>query len=260
MSILRKAMPKKKNNDHANHERWLVSYADFITLLFAFFVILYATSKTDAEKFKKVAESIEKAFAASNSLDLNGASSGEKINQLDPTQSVTGNVVDMPMGKTNFQDNNTADLKHLVDVLEESISFELGSAEMAEKIQIQLDERGLTVRLSAKDFYLPASAEVRTELRPVLDQIAKVLRTTKRNIRIEGHTDDSKVSSELYPSNWELSTARAAWLVRYLIMKHELKPGALSAAGFAEYHPVAPNDTASNRAKNRRVEITILAH
>lgn len=250
-------MPKK-HPEHVNLERWLVSYADFITLLFAFFVILYATSKVDVKKYKAVAESVRAAFSA-DFVDQNGKSGGKTLNQFEETLPVGGMVLDMPMGKSNIRAPENDELKRLADILEESISYELGVTDFAEKIQINYDDRGLIVRLSAKDFFEPGQAYVKKEALPLLDQMAKVLSTVKRHIRIEGHTDITKVASEYYPSNWELSTSRATWMVRYFIQKFKFDPTKLSAAGYAEYHPIADNSTEAGKAKNRRVEILVLA-
>lgn len=248
----------KKHPEHVNLERWLVSYADFITLLFAFFVILYATSKTDARKLKIIAESIKAAFSA-DFVDQAGKSSGKTLSQFEQELPTGGMVMDMPMGKSNIRTVDNEELKRLADTLEESISYELGASDIAEKLQIVYDDRGLVVRLTAKDFYEPLSAEVKKDAIPLLNHMAKILRTVNRNIRIEGHTDNSKISSEYYPSNWELSTSRATWIVRYFIKNFGFNPKLLSASGYAEYRAIATNDTEAGRAKNRRVEIVVLS-
>lgn len=250
-------MPKK-HPEHVNLERWLVSYADFITLLFAFFVIMYAISRADIAKFKAVSESLKAAFAG-EMVDQTGKSGGKSLNQFETEIPSGGLVLDMPAGKMNIQSPDYEDLKRVADILEESVSYELGASDFAEKVQITYDDRGLVVRLSAKDFYLQGSAEVKQDALPVLNQMAKVLKTVRRHIRIEGHTDTGKITSEFYPSNWELSTARAAWLVRYLIKKFDYDPRLLEAAGFAEFRPVAENDTPRGRSRNRRVEIVVLS-
>lgn len=248
-------MPKK-HPEHVNLERWLVSYADFITLLFAFFVVMYAISQSDLAKLKSVSESIRAAFNA-EAVDQQGKSSGKTMQQFDPTMSQGGLLMDMPIGRMNITTPDYEDLKRIADIIEESVSFDLGESDLAEKMQLIYDDRGLVVRLSAKNFFEPGSAEVKPDALPILDQMAKVLRTVKRHIRIEGHTDTSAVKSEYYPSNWELSTARAAWVARYFIYKYHFDPKFLTVAGYAEYHPIASNDTEEGRAKNRRVEIVV---
>ena len=221
-------------------------------------MILYATSKTDAKKYKAVAESMRAAFNA-EVVDQNGKSGGKTLNQFEETIPQGGTLIDMPAGRSNIMVQDNVELKHLADILEESLSFELGASDIAEKLQIINEDRGLVVRLSAKDFFEPGEAQVKAEALPVLDKMAKILKTVERRIRIEGHTDTSKISSEYYPSNWELSTARAAWIVRYLIKQYQFNPKLLEASGYAEHHPIAPNDTERNRGKNRRVEILVLS-
>ncbi len=247
-------MPKK-STEHANNERWLVSYADFITLLFAFFVILYASSNRDSEKLKKVGESIEKAFGGS--AMQGNTSGGSSIAPFDPASQMGGGAIDLP--NPNTKPKTQEELKKLSEELEQTVILELGKKPEDEKMQIFMDERGLVVRLMANDFFLPSEASVRKEAIPVLDRMAKILKTENHQIRIEGHTDSSKLINENYASNWELSTARATWVVRYLIKKFEFDPMRLEAAGLAEFHPIAPNDTEQGRAKNRRVEIIVLA-
>ncbi|MEW6057445.1 MAG: flagellar motor protein MotB [Bdellovibrionota bacterium] len=249
-------MPKK-HPEHVNLERWLVSYADFITLLFAFFVILYATSKVDAQKFKAVADSLKAAFT-SDFVDAGGKSGGKTLNQFEQDNPTGGLIVDMPVGRSNIMTHDYGELKRLADILEESVSYELGVSDIAEKMQIIYEDRGLVVRLSAKDFFEPGSAQVKSDALPMLDQMAKVLKTVRRHIRVEGHTDNTKISSEYYPSNWELSTARAAWIIRYFIQKFKFDPRYLEASGYAEYHPIATNKEEEGRKRNRRVEIVVL--
>lgn len=248
---------KKKHPEHINLERWLVSYADFITLLFAFFVILYATSKSDARKLKIVAESIKAAFSA-DFVDQAGRSGGKTPNVFEQDTPAGGLMMDMPVGKSNIRTVENVELKRLAEILEESVSFELGASDAAEKMQINYDERGLVVRISAKDFYSQGDAQVRKEAIPLLNHIAKILKNTDRQIRIEGHTDNSKADSQHYPSNWEVSSARASWIVRYFIKNYNFNPKRLTASGYGEHHPIASNDTPAGQAKNRRVEIVVL--
>ncbi|MBI3544203.1 MAG: OmpA family protein [Deltaproteobacteria bacterium] len=247
----------KKHPEHVNLERWLVSYADFITLLFAFFVIMYAISRADVQKFKTASASLKKAFGGV--VESGSTGGGNTIVPFDTQRPEGGTMIDMPEGKTNTRTIDNVELKHLAEVLEESLSFELGKLDAAEKMQITYDNRGVVVRLMAKGFFDPGAADVRPDAIAVLDQIAKVIGDAGRPVRVEGHTDNGKTSSQLYPSNWELSTARAAWIVRYLIQKHHYDPRLLAAAGYAEYHPIAPNDTESGRSRNRRVEILVLS-
>jgi chemotaxis protein MotB len=252
---------RKRHPEHANHERWLVSYADFITLMFAFFVIMYAISKADADRFKAVSKGLKKAFGAEFDQGAAGGGIGGPAT-LAPIESTIPKGGPVP-GMTGASSPNPGaatgeELKHFSDLLSDSLSLELTANETAKHVQLLNDPRGLVVRMQAKGFYDPGDVGVRVDALPVLDKIGKVLAAAHNNIRVEGHTDNGPTSSTRYPSNWELSTARASWLVRYLIQNAHVEPQLLEAAGFAEYRPLAPNDTEAGREKNRRVEILIL--
>lgn len=251
-------MPVKKHPEHVNLERWLVSYADFVTLLFAFFVVMFASARVDTKKLKEVVTSVRRAFGG-DVVEQGAKSGGKSLNQFAMDLPVGGVAVDLPIGRVNVQVPDYESLKRVADILEESVAFDLGKSDHSEKLELTYDNRGLVVRLSAKGFYDEGEVVVRQDALPILDQVAKVLKTAERPIRIEGHTADEAANSTMYPSNWELSTARSAWLLRYLIKKFEFDPKLLEASGMAQYRPIAPNNTVEGRAKNRRVEIVVLS-
>ena len=247
-------LKKKKHEEHVNHERWLVSYADFITLLFAFFVIMYAISKSDVQKFQKAAESLRSALSG-DFVNLQGNSGGKTLDQFDERVARGGKVLDLPVGRTNELRAEKEDgLLKVARILEESLSFELGTLADAEKMQMVPDEKGLLLRIAAKDFYDAGAVQVRSDALHLLDQMAKALQATNNPIRIAGHTDDSGDARK----NWEVSTSRAVWMTQYLIERHKLDPTRFEVSGFAHYRPLAPNTSEKNRNKNRRVEILIL--
>ena len=172
---------KKKHPEHVNLERWLVSYADFITLLFAFFVVMYAISIADMAKFKKVSASIKAAFSAAGPVGMvetSGSGGGMTVNPLDVIQTPGGRIDDLPAGRINTASDPDPDLSSMKEKLEESISLELGVSDISDKVQMLFDSRGLIVRLSAKDFFSPGSATVKDDLRPILDKIGKVVAST----------------------------------------------------------------------------------
>jgi chemotaxis protein MotB len=252
---------KKKHPEHVNLERWLVSYADFITLLFAFFVIMYAISQADVAKFKQVSASIRAAFAASGPVgmvDLQGNAGGNTANPFDSPEYHGGRVTNLPAGKTHTAADPDPELQEMKDLLEETVSLELGVADFADKVQMQYDSRGLIVRLAAKDFFDEGAVEIRPDLRPVLDRIGRVLSRTKRLFRIEGHSDIGESKTQGYASGWELSSARAAWLAKHWIKRFEIDPMRLGIVGYSHYRPVSKGKDEWSRAKNRRVEVIIL--
>jgi len=252
---------RKKHPEHVNLERWLVSYADFITLLFAFFVIMYAISQADVSKFKKVSASIRSAFEASGPagmIDVGGNAGGSTANPFDTMESQQGRILNMPAGKTNTASDPDPDLQSMKELLEETISLELGSTELSDKVQMSFDSRGLVIRLAAKDFFDSGSVEVRPDMQPILDRIGKVIASTNRLVRVEGHTDPSEANTEIYPTDWELSAARAAWAVRFWIKRFNLDPKKIGAAGYAHYRPLSEGTDPQSQAKNRRIEVIVL--
>jgi chemotaxis protein MotB len=253
---------RKKHPEHVNLERWLVSYADFITLLFAFFVIMYAISQADVSKFKKVSASLKSAFEPAGPSSMMSVSSatggGNTANPFDTIDSQTGRVINMPAGKTNTAAEPDSDLQNMKDKLEESISLELGSTDISDKVQMSYDSQGLVVRLAAKDFYEPGDVRIRMDMQPILDKIGAILASTKKLVRIEGHTDPSEASSEIYPTDWELSAARAAWAVRYFVKRFDIDPSRIGAAGYSHFRPLSEGASEKSKAKNRRIEIIIL--
>lgn len=252
---------RKKHPEHVNLERWLVSYADFITLLFAFFVIMYAISQADISKFKKVSQSIKAAFSAAGPvgmIDLGGASGGSTANPMEMIESAGGRVLNLPAGKTNTASDPDPQLQEVKELLEETISMELGVTDLSEKMQMSYDSNGLVVRLAAKDFFDSGSVEVKQDLQPLLDRIGRVLTRTKRLVRVEGHTDPAEAKTSGYPSAWELSAARASWVVRYWLKRFESDPKRFGVAGYSHFRPLSDQKHEWGQAANRRIEIIIL--
>jgi len=251
---------RKKHPEHVNLERWLVSYADFITLLFAFFVIMYALSQADMIKFKKFTEGVHKAFSSGpmGMVDMGGSSGGKTVSLLENAEAPGGRAMNLPAGKTNTSADPDPQLQEVKEMLEETVSLELGSADTAEKLQLQFDSRGLIVRVATKDFFEPGEVEVRDDLRPILDRIGRVLSKSHRLIRVEGHSDSAEAEPAGYLSDWELSSARAAWVVKYWIQRFGFDPTRLAVAGYAHFRPLTQKADPIERAKNRRVEVIIL--
>lgn len=237
---------RRRHSEHVNHERWLISYADLITLLFALFVILYAESKADREKLQKVQESMQEAF---------GNAPAAVHQQSIPTPVPTPIPSSVVSGAAPAVPDQT--LMQARDAIQESLKLETGVTDLNDKVQFAEDDRGLIVRLAARDFFDDGVVEARVELRPLLDRIAKVLETVPNGVRVEGHTDIEEESPN-QPRGWELSADRAAWVVKYWIKRWGLDPARLSAAGLSHFHPLTQRKDDYSRGKNRRVEIIIL--
>jgi chemotaxis protein MotB len=239
---------------HGSHERWLVSYADFITLLFAFCVVLYASSKADQKKQQQVAQAIDSAFHAlgifPNSsrkpIDLKNISAISRDQAVTPMNIVMGEDVLAP---AKVKENLTEVQKQLEKMLSNQIA--------EHTVSIQMGKDGLVISLREAGFFSSGSAMPHTETLPVLRQIAEALGKTPYDLRIEGHTDNVPIHNEEFDSNWELSSARATRMARIFVATRSIPPERLSAAGYAEYHPVASNDTNTGRAENRRVDLVV---
>lgn len=256
---------RQRSRAHANHERWLVSYADFITLLFAFFVVLYASSQVDQRKVGKLALAIQVAFQelgvfpASTTqipLDVNDPmpfSTVQAIQNVERTAEL-GSVASSPTGSLAGASDET-DLATLQSELEQALHGEIAR----HQVSLRREADGLVVSLREFGFFDSGSAAIKPESLPALDRIASILAIRTCRLRIEGHTDNVPIHTAQIASNWELSTDRATELVRLLIVGHRFAPERLSAAGYAEYHPIASNLTAQGRAQNRRVDIVILS-
>ncbi|HEY8279775.1 MAG TPA: flagellar motor protein MotB [Bdellovibrionota bacterium] len=247
---------KKKHPEHVNLERWLVSYADFITLLFAFFVVMYSIANQDKAKIKQITEAIERTFRGpSTMLDLG---SGSQVNVMSNPSSDYGQILTTDIGRTNARPDMSPELSEIAQKIEESLSYQLQTTDLKDVIRIIHDDRGLVIRFSANKLFRPGQDSVEKPYLPLLDKIGKIIAPGERVIRVEGHTDDSPLPKEgKFDTNWELSSARAIWIVRYLRARFEIPTARLSAAGFADGQPVAKNDSEEGKSMNRRVEIVI---
>ncbi len=239
-------MRAKKHEEHENHERWLVSYADFITLLFAFFVVLYATSNQNEEKEKKFEESIRA------NLKFAGGGLGGAANM---GAGPLGQVFD-PLEM--LQKRNIGN-EELEDSVERLLDKNMTKEERQSSVSgIAHDTSGVRIRLAASTFFPSASSKLRLPALKSLDKVAQILKLSNRNIVIEGHTDDQALVGGNLESNWELASLRATSVVRYLIKYHSLDPKKISAASYADQRPIVDNSTEENRAQNRRIEILIV--
>ena len=255
---------RKRHTTHANHERWLVSYADFITLLFAFFVVMYSTSQVDHRKVGKLAMAIQVAFQelgvfpASNTVIPFDSRDPMPFNTVQSVQNTEraaalGRIVPPSKGALSGTDEN-GDLSDLRKELEQSLAPEISRQEVA----LRTVPDGLVISLREIGFFDSGSADIRANSQSAFDRIAKLLAQRNYRIRIEGHTDNLPIHNVRFADNWSLSTARSSELVRLLIVNYGFSPARLSAAGYAEYHPVADNANPQGRAMNRRVDVVIL--
>jgi chemotaxis protein MotB len=241
----------RKRHEPENHERWLVSYSDFITLLFAFFVVMYATSQADNEKAAKFEKSFKKAMGM---FQANGNNTGVMSDAI-PSHIKDGSPIESQIKLFN---DPKASTKELRDVLWQLIYSKMSDDQIKEAgLDIRDDQEGVRIALASSQLFPEGSAKILPEALSKLDMVGTILRLSNKRLVVEGHTDSQIIASENYPSNWELAAARASTIVRYLIKRHQIPADLLSVASYADQRPLAPNDSAENRAKNRRIEILI---
>jgi len=220
----------------ASHDRWLVSYADLVTLLLALFTTLYAASSLDARKLDPIASSLRSAFDA-RPLAAAGVVRGKPA--IVPPVEIVSRVAEFEELKTR-------------------LARELDDAVRARRLEITTDGRGLVISLPEQATFPVGAADVSADARQLISRVAATIAPLPNLIRVEGHTDDVPIRTAKYDSNWELSTARASAVVALLVERVGLEASRLSAAGYGQYHPLNPNDSDAHRARNRRVDLVIL--
>lgn len=237
--------------EHENHERWLVSYADFITLLFAFFVVMYSVSRVDNKRMIDVVKSIK--FA----MHYKGQGGVDAMPIFDGPASEGGCMANLADAERPSQKQIEA-VEAMRRRMEKKFKgFLIEKPGLTSAVTLHIEGKKLMVRLSVARFFDPMQAAIRPDVLPVLDVVADELAQMHRPIRIEGHTDDTPVTTGRYRDNWDLSASRAASVTAYMERVHRIPGNLLSAAGYGESRPVASNDTASGRELNRRVDLVI---
>ena len=242
---------KPHEEEHENHERWLVSYADFITLLFAFFVVMYSVSRVDNKKLAQAAESVRWALHMSGT----GGTGALPIFDGPPSEGGCKVAPGGSSGSPSEQKKAIEDLRRRIE--KKVLPFVMNRAgPTAVSVAVE-DGRRLVVRLAATEFFDAGRAALRPQVLPVLDAVAVELKDLDRPLRVEGHTDDSPVTGGRFQGNWDLSAGRAATVTSYLQEAHEVPPGHLAAVGLADTKPVSRERTAEARELNRRVELVV---
>lgn len=240
---------KKIEEEHENHERWLVSYADFITLLFAFFVVMYAISSLNEGKYRVLSNALGSAFGKT---------------QVVAIPLIEKKVVPVPaiiVKQSAQQRQNLEILSRERDTLTNvarDILKALAPLVKQGKVRVTQSSRGISVEINASVLFAPGDAKLTPESGEALNAVAQILKNDPHAIQVEGHTDSIPISTTAYPSNWELSSARASSVVR-LFVADGIAESRLTAIGHGANFPVASNDTPEGRQRNRRVEVLILA-
>jgi len=273
---MRKAEGEKEKD---NAERWLLTYSDLITLLMIFFIVLYSMSKIDADKFRAIADSLNKALGGGNPSQVDIAISPQgpslfetgypgsratqpgKSDNQDNTANTqypgqgqtpqTSQAAQASQGNTDLDNMTIAGIKAKIDRLAADNGIQT-------KLVTSIEERGLVVSIQDTLLFDSGSAVITPHAQAIIAKIATVLAPAPNYIKVEGHTDNLPIHTPQFPSNWELSVLRATNVVQLLIAPGGIAPDRLSATGYGEYRPVAANDTEAGRSRNRRVDLVIL--
>lgn len=256
---------KKKHPEHENLERWLVSYADFITLLFAFFTVMYALSYQDAQKVSDFAKSFSEEFERPTSsgvgigfitANLGGRGTGRSF--------FTGSMVSSS-GSGSGEATAKLSINVIRAVVNQKLDQWMGSSKNLghgasddQQLKVVSTQRGIVITLLSTYYFARGSAKVKSVVYPILDSIAEILRIVPNRVEVEGHTDNLPIKTKNLPSNWELSSFRASSIVRYLSENHSILPERLSVVGYGATRPHYSNSTEMGRRQNRRVNIVIL--
>lgn len=240
---------RKKRPERDNHDRWLISYADFITLLFAFFVVMYALSSLNEGKYKVFSASLITAFGDQ------GASRSQVIMPLNEQDMLLRSLVDRRNAK---QAERLRKQQEYMQTVAKTLNQVMATLVTSGQVSVLQTSRGVVLDINASALFNQGDAEIQSGAIKILSEVAKVLEQGDQAIEIEGYTDDAPIKTARFPSNWELSSARASSVVR-LFIEHGVPGVRLTAVGSAENRPVAPNTTPEGRARNRRVTVTLLA-
>lgn len=236
-------MSRRSKGGHAEEhpdERWVISYADLVTLLLGFFIILYATADANEVKMEALARGLAEAF----NVGVKEAEGGSSI--------FDGGTGVIP------ERNDSASLEFDLDAIRRLVSERAAAAGLEGQILVSRDQDRIVIRMADNLVFPSASADIRSEAMPLLAIVAAAVNETTNEIRVEGHTDNIPLATDKYPSNWELSSARATAVLRHLTETLDVDPGRVFAAGYGEHRPIANNLTPEGRALNRRADIVIL--
>ncbi len=250
-------MRKHTEEEVDNKERWLVSYADFITLLFAFFVVMYSISSVNEGKYKVLSDSLEGIFNApqksTKPIQVGELARSEGYKSKDIHILPIIKSVDM---EDEAQQKKEAEEKKELDRIASKFETSLADLISDGKVSVEMMDDWIEISLEDTIVFTSGGVEPIYEALPIIEKIAQIMRNHENAMLVEGHTDNIPISTGSFPSNWELSAARAASVVRYLSMEG-ISPARMGAMGYGEFRPIVNNDTSQGRLKNRRVVLLV---
>ncbi len=250
---------KKKHPEHENHERWLVSYADFITLLFAFFVVMFATSQADKGKAQQLSDSITKALDGAKAVAVVSSVLGGTVSDKGQGNAMSrgpgGIMKELPKKlPPEEKKESLVELTPSMRLLAKTLAAEIQSG----RIQMSMEHRGLVISFTQAALFPSGADVISTGAYDGLGKVADALSKVPNPVRLEGHTDSQPIRNSRFQDNWGLSAARSIAILNILTARFHIPHDRLSVAGYADVAPIASNDTEEGRAKNRRVDIVIL--
>jgi chemotaxis protein MotB len=251
------ARRKKKIEEHVNHERWLVSYADFITLLFAFFVVMYSISSVNVGKFRVLSDTLEAVFTdpkkSVDPIQIGELSRGEDAKQknVDPRPE-PAQIIELPVAPI-VPEETIRTINDISNQLNDALLEQIEN----DDVNIKKGEDWLELEIKSNVLFYSGESKLEKEAVPIIGKVADILRQSANPIQVEGFTDNQAINTPRFPSNWELSAARAASVV-HLLDRYGLNPSRMSAIGYGEFKPIADNGTNEGRQKNRRVVLVVL--
>ncbi|QJC50606.1 flagellar motor protein MotB [Paenibacillus albicereus] len=240
-----------------NHERWLITYSDLITLLLIFFVVLYAMSQLDVKKYEVLAQSLQLQFAKSDSVIEGGKGlTGELLaSGSTPVPTVGAKPRASETPQQQLKRLQEQELQNLLQIIQTYIR----EHKLQDKVTVVDTPKGIAIRLNDLFLFDLGHAKLKPEATPVLERLSTLFRSLGNTVSVEGHTDNLPIApGGQYGDNWELSAARSLSVLHYFIEKSKLDPNKFEIAGYADTRPVTSNATEAGRSKNRRVEITVL--
>ena len=249
--------PRRQRNaaETVNHDRWLISYADFMTLLFAFFVVLFAATYRDNQSIRKLARAIHNGFQTMGAFSADESGSGGAYSTETPN--ADDNTSRVQNDKTPINPASAGSVEDMLQ-LRRQLELAMGKELQNHEVVLQVTPEGFVISLKELGFFNSGQAELLPGAAEKIERIAKVLSKPGLEIRVEGHSDNQPIHNDQFRSNWELSAARAMAVLRLLVDDAGFDPKKLSASGYGEYRPVADNSTVAGRRMNRRVDLVVV--
>ncbi|MBM7597669.1 chemotaxis protein MotB [Virgibacillus halotolerans] len=246
---------KLKRKQASGAPKWMVTYSDMVTLILVFFILLFAMSQIDLVKFEAITDSFQNRMildfypSAMPTENTSHVENGKLLNNFEPSTLLK----DM-----NDRDDKAGKQEDSLSLLMHDVETYLDENDLNNMITASRTERGVVLVLQEKILFDSGEASILASGKPFLNEISRLLKDIPNNVKVEGHTDNRPISNYRYPSNWELSGARASSVIRYLIDENSIDGARFSSAGYAETKPIVDNNSSKNWSKNRRVEIVIL--